>query len=55
MSDTVQNTNVNKVYIVNGRRLTEQEFEIEKDRLSKMPGTKLQEVSPGVYQTRLFD
>jgi hypothetical protein len=46
---------VNKVIIVNGKRLTEQEFETEKTRISTMPGTKLVEVSPGIYATRLFD
>ena len=47
---------VNKVIILNGRRLTEQEFQAEKVRIqTTTSGIQLIEVSPGVYKTRLLD
>jgi len=50
MSDT------NNVTIeLNGRKLTEQEFLLEKEKLLNSQGVELVEVSKGVYKTRLLD
>jgi hypothetical protein len=50
-----ENTTVHKTLILNGRRITEQELNEEKNRIQSLPGMQLVEISPGVYKTRLLD
>jgi hypothetical protein len=47
--------NETKKIILNGKELTEQEFLIEKDKLSQKKGVQLIQESGNVYTTRLHD
>lgn len=51
MSDNVEEVKKKKTIILNERELTEEEFELEKNKVN----VQIVEVSPGVYKTRLFD
>lgn len=42
-----------KLVEVNGQKMTEQQFQEKKKQIEGQPGTKLKEISPGMYRTIL--
>ena len=49
----IDETSEEKTVTVNGKKLTESEFQVKKTEVESKPGAKLVEVAPNAYKIRL--